>query len=163
MPRGVYVRTRPPVYRGRVCTRRPVSDRLWSHVTKGPGCWVWTGFLRNGYGRLKTGQGDETVAVHRLSYELLVGPIPAGLEIDHLCRNRACVRPDHLEPVTSRENVLRGVSPIASFARQTHCKRGHPFDDNNTYLWRGRTALSRHCRACRKERERANVPEKAAA
>ena len=86
---------------------------------------------------------------HRVSYQLVVGEIPEGLTLDHLCRNPSCVNPDHLEPVTTKENILRGVSKIAQQARQTHCKRGHPFDEENTMIVRG---SARQCRACNKAR-----------
>ena len=88
---------------------------------------------------------------HRVVYEILVGPIPVGLELDHLCRNRACVNPDHLEPVTTRTNLLRGYSPWACRARQTHCKRGHEFTPENTY---GTGDGRRYCRTCRRAHHR---------
>ena len=114
------------------------------------GCWEWTGPTYGGYGRLAVGHAYERA--HRVSYALAIGPIPDGLEIDHLCRNRACVNPDHLEAVEHRENVLRGEGPAARHAVQTECHRGHPFDAANTYMrpdHRGR-----ECRACGRERVR---------
>jgi hypothetical protein len=88
-------------------TRPSLEDRLWSRVTKTDTCWLWTGSCTTaGYGTVGRGS-DEWFYVHRLAYELLVGPIPDGLTIDHLCRVRHCVRPDHLEPVTRAENTRR--------------------------------------------------------
>lgn len=99
------------------------------------GCWVWSGARdRHGYGKF----GHNSALAHRWSYENFVGPIPAGLHLDHLCRVRACVNPAHLEPVTNAENVRRRNE------QRTHCIRGHAFDDENTYRSKGRRA----CRAC---------------
>ena len=85
--------------------------------------------------------------VQGVSYELHVGPIPKGLTVDHTCRNRRCVNPNHMEIVTQKENNARGNSPSAINARKTHCKRGHPFSGDNLYVDPGRQ--SRHCRACK--------------
>lgn len=127
--------------------RRVGADRFWSHVDKGRGCWTWTGARSTGgYGRVHwNGRG---LQAHRVAYELLVGPIPDGLQLDHLCRNRACVRPGHLEPVTLPENLARGVGPSAINSLATTCPQGHPYDGENTYAWRS----SRMCRACRTAR-----------
>lgn len=93
------------------------------------GCWEWTGAVDlNGYG-VVYGNGRMRKA-HRVLYEKANGTVPHGLELDHLCRNRKCVNPDHLEPVTHRENILRGVGTAASRARQTHCKHGHEFGEH---------------------------------
>lgn len=127
----------------------PPEVRFWAKVDKnGPGgCWLWTGALASGYGVL--GIDGRNVFAHRFAYELLIGPIPEGLTLDHLCRIRRCCNPSHLEIVTRGENVLRGEGPTARHARKTHCKRGHPFDEANTY----RTPKGRHCRACRRLHE----------
>ena len=115
---------------------RPVADRFWDLVEKNwdTGCWLWTGtrttYKREGYGRFNGPDG--LVLAHRFAYELLVGPIPEGLQIDHLCRVRLCVNPAHLEPVTHTENVLRGTGPTAINARKTHCNLGHEFTPENT-------------------------------
>src|SRR2546425_9782 len=129
-------------------------EKFWAKVQKTPDCWLWTRGTNNGYG-ITWFRGRGWPA-HRLSYELLVGPIPEGLTIDHLCRNRACCRPDHLEAVSPGVNVLRGVGPAAVHARKTHCNSGHPFNDENTRTWHG----ARYCRPCQainaaKRRERA--------
>ena len=118
-------------------------------------CWPWAGYLSaEGYGRLGF-QGRDLLA-HRIAYELYIGSIPTGLTIDHLCRNRKCVNPAHLEAVTRGENVLRGDSRVARQARQTECARGHAFDESNTFVGRdGR----RRCRTCRREYTRVYYPE----
>lgn len=133
-------------------------ELFWRKVDKrGPDeCWPWRGRLNEaGYGRYAT--RSLCMRAHRLAYTLLVGPIPAGLQIDHLCRNRACVNPAHLEPVTQRENILRGTALSAQRARQTHCKRNHAFTASNTYRdSKGR----RVCITCRRARDRARSHRK---
>ncbi len=117
------------------------------------GCMEWTGHLTNsGYGTIKEGgRGTRTLKAHRLAYEQAYGPIPDGLVLDHLCRNRKCCNPDHLEAVTMQVNTLRGASPIAELARKTHCPHGHPYDAENT-IWRANGA--RACKGCREDRNR---------
>lgn len=141
MPKGVYARR-----------RIPIEERFWPHVDfNGPvpqshpelgPCWLWTaGCSDTGYGTLWTGDGH--VNVHSFAYALLVGPMPKGLQIDHLCRVRRCLHPWHLEAVTPRVNVLRGESVAAIHARKTIAKCGHEFDYNEP------GSMSRRCRQCR--------------
>ena len=129
-----------------------VIDRLISHVAVTPaGCWEWTASLNRGYAR--TDIMGRPKYVHRVTYEAFVGPIPDGLSLDHLCRNAACVNPDHLEPVDHRTNVLRGAGPTAVNAAKTHCIHGHELTPENTrYAPNGYRA----CRACQRARHRAS-------
>lgn len=120
------------------------AERFWSRVDKTDTCWLWTaGRFQNGYGRFKANRCDR--GAHAVSYELSGMEIPVGLELDHLCRVRECVNPDHLEPVPPAMNVLRGNGLAAQNAAKTACKRGHPLDrsDNKSYSPRART-----CRRC---------------
>jgi hypothetical protein len=101
----------------------PPEERFWAKVDKSGECWLWTAQTHSGYGYFNVGH-EHKVRAHRWSYERFVGPIPDGLTLDHLCHNRACVRPDHLEPVTVQENLRRSMDRRRS---ATHCKRGHPY------------------------------------
>jgi len=114
------------------------------------GCWLWQGRVhpRTGYGQAWF-DGTNRLA-HRVMFTLVRGPIPAGLQLDHLCRVRHCVNPEHLEPVTARENTLRGVTLPAANAAKTECPRGHLYDTDNTYVDR---RGGRHCRACKAARQ----------
>jgi hypothetical protein len=133
---------------------KPIDTRFWEKVdgvADPEDCWEWTAYRNpNGYGQFSVGgrSGGMRLA-HRVAYELLVAPIPPGLVLDHLCRNPACVNPQHLEPVSQTENVRRGVGGDVAGARssaKTHCPQGHPYDAENTY----RTPKgSRDCRRCR--------------
>lgn len=108
-----------------------------------PGCWEWLGHKNDrGWGRFGGQQA------HRVAFEIWVGPIPVGLTIDHLCRNRGCVNPDHLEAVSTAINVLRGETITAANLAKTHCPQGHPYDEQNTLAQGGR----RYCRECMRER-----------
>lgn len=126
----------------------PVEDRFARKVeVADDGCWLWMGTVnRKGYGMFWPDAAG--TPAHRWSYEHHVGPIPAGLQLDHLCRVRHCVNPEHLEPVTAKENQMR--SPFNPAAR-THCPQGHPYDAVNTYLYPdGRRRACRTCvTACR--------------
>jgi hypothetical protein len=112
------------------------------------GCRVWTGaVVASGYGKISLPAGR--VGAHRVAYETWVGQLPQGMTVDHLCRNRRCINPAHMEAVHGRANTLRGEGMTAKRARQTHCKRGHELTGGNVYLWR----TSRICRTCRRERD----------
>jgi hypothetical protein len=119
-------------------------DRLSDKFLVGDGCWEWTA-ARNSYGYGQIWRDGRMAPAHRVLYELLVGPIPEGLHIDHLCRNRGCVRPDHLEPVTCRENLLRGETLPAKQAATTHCPSGHEYAGANL---RVETSGKRKCKTC---------------
>ena len=145
-------------------TVTPLSVRVFSKFTaNGTGCWEWKSSLdRNGYGvfsekNVSTGGKMKRYFAHRLVYEFLVGPIPEGLVIDHLCRNSRCVRPDHLEPVSQGENVRRGnIAESAKSRREarlvavTHCKYGHEYAVEGVF----RSDGLRVCRACNREKTR---------
>lgn len=139
-----------------------IADRFWQKVNRiDGGCWLWTASLtRGGYGQFRI--NGKTRRAHRIAYLLSVGPIPDGLDLDHLCRTPACVNPAHLEPVTRGENTARGgaiAAMRAARAAQTHCKHGHEFTPENTYIHPKSGA--RDCRKCRnaagrRARERKN-------
>ena len=138
-----------------------VAERFWRKVDKdgatpahrpdlGP-CWPWAAGRNNyGYGVFSFGSRKDgsrrSVSAHRFAYELLIGPITEGLQLDHLCRVHHCVNTDHLEPVTQRENLLRGVGIPALNMKKTHCPHGHAFDGVNTYWHKG----TRGCLVCRR-------------
>ncbi len=163
-PLFVTPRNPRPAPKGRTVV--PLADRLWRRVDKngpvpehrpdlGP-CWLWTGATTWGYGVIQQGRGIGTTGTHILAYTLLVGPVPDGLELDHLCRVTACCRPSHLEAVPHRVNALRGTSPaVIAFLTRT-CKRGHNLDTEGTpkrgQPWR------RDCRACKRYRRSMGRP-----
>lgn len=148
-------------------------ERLLSHrVITARGCWQWDGGLtKNGYANIYIGRDPATGKkikdyTHRISYKHYKGEIPAGKEPDHLCRNRACFNPDHLEAVTRSVNTRRGdLARVirAKFAKQTECKNGHSFSGSNLYL---RPTGGRACNACRdtaarkyQNKKRGHTPE----
>jgi hypothetical protein len=121
--------------------------RLSRHIRFGNGCWQWTGHKNHGgYGTTSLGAIRHTPA-HRAVYLLAIGPVGAELVLDHLCRNRACVNPAHLEPVTNKINLMRGETLPARYAARTHCNKGHPFSEANTAT-RAARGGSRKCRTC---------------
>lgn len=127
--------------------RPTAEERFLAKVNKTETCWLWTGGLSHGYGHFSD-RGWQGGA-YRWAYEHWVGPIPEGLDLDHLCRITSCVNPAHLEPVTHRENLLRGETFQAANAAKTHCPAGHAYDAKNTYIYRDK----RYCRACHNARQ----------
>lgn len=127
----------------RVAWGTPPSERIKHHVVvDGNGCWIWQISTDNGSGYGQITIDHKVYKAHRVSYEAFVGPIPTGLQLDHLCRVRKCVNPEHLEPVTPLENTHRGVG----HGSETECPQGHEYSPENTYVT---TANRRHCRTCR--------------
>lgn len=137
-------------------TKSDPMRRFMSYVDKSEdGCWNWRVLSTGGYGRTKWFKGDVkyTELAHRAAYQLFIGPIPDGCCIDHLCRNRGCVNPAHLEAVSTRENLIRGVGLAAMNSRKTHCKNGHEFTKENTrYATRRSGRTFRVCRSCHRAR-----------
>lgn len=124
--------------------------RFWRDVEPTEACWEWSG-TQNGRGYGFFAIGTRYVQVHRYAYEKLRGPIPEGLTIDHLCMNKLCVNPDHLEPVTIGENVRRAQRAHGIGVAVSHCPQGHAYTTENTYI---EPKGSRSCRTCRVERTR---------
>jgi len=120
---------------------------FWKSVSVGSSgeCWSWNGKLSKlGYGRVYFNGRDKLA--HVVAYQLTYGNISVGFELDHTCRNRSCCNPKHLEPVSHKANVLRGISPSAMAAKKTHCPKGHPYDEENTYI--NPSSNARNCRIC---------------
>lgn len=142
----------------------PDEDRFWRQVERTNDCWLWTGPVVKTYGHLLKANNQRVLA-HRFAYELLVGPIPEGLEVDHLChdpkaclppcRHRLCVNPAHLEAVTRRENNLRSGNVGGVNAAKTHCPRGHAYSAENTIRGVHKSGSEyRRCRTCARETKR---------
>jgi hypothetical protein len=123
-----------------------VSERFWAKIVQRGDCWEWTGgTIGAGYGHFTQGGEQKMMLAHRWAYEAMVGEIPAGLVLDHLCMNKLCVNPDHLDPVTQAVNIERNPNSInKTCAMVTHCPAGHAYDEANTRWYKG----GRNCRAC---------------
>lgn len=120
------------------------------------GCWEWIMCRsHDGYGKAR--RGGQYIYAHRAAYEMFFGPVPDDRQLDHLCRNRRCCNPRHMEPVSHRENGLRGVSPWAQNARKTVCKHGHPLSDDNLRITK---TGKRKCRACQRRAARESYRRK---
>lgn len=128
--------------------KKPIKQRILERVAHNEaGCWVWTrGKERFGYGKISIGY--KTFMAHRVSYEQFVGPIPKGLQLDHVCHNPSCVNPSHLEPVTARENLMRSPTFQAKNAAKTHCPKNHPYHGENLFT---RKDGARGCRICMRQ------------
>jgi hypothetical protein len=167
-PRTNHVRRGMGIYCSRSChyahkrslPKPDFSARFWAKVDKngplwegGTHCWIWTGYIDNhGYGRFTISRQKSAVHAYKVAYSLTVNDEKVeGFQFDHLCRNRACVNPSHLEVVPQAVNLLRGVSPPADNARKTHCIAGHELTPENTYMW-GPDKKWRGCLACRNRR-----------
>jgi hypothetical protein len=129
-----------------------LHDRFWAKVDAMGDCWEWTGGKQDRrYGIFHPNGSATGEMAHRFAWELLVGPIPDGLTLDHLCRNPSCVNPDHLEPVTIAENLMRGYGLVGKNIRKTHCPQNHAYSGDNLYIdprgWR-------KCRTCERARNR---------
>ena len=134
--------------------------RFWGNVSgvsncEPDACWHWKKPHSHGYGRIY--YKGKLLQAHRVAYERIKGSIPEGWEIDHLCRNPACVKPSHLEAVPSRVNTLRGIGPTAQNAKKQHCAKGHPYTPENTYPRKDGT---RQCRICKRNVEKARQKKK---
>lgn len=135
--------------------RKNTEADFWPKVSQAGDCWNWTeGKTGKGYGNFS--MAGRSLTAHRFAYESLVGPVPDGLELDHLCRNRACVNPYHLDPVPHAVNVRRGVSGIVNGGRQarkTHCPQNHQYTPGNTYV--NPNTGGRLCRSCQRSWQKA--------
>jgi hypothetical protein len=142
---------------------RPLIDRFLEKISVDwdTGCWLWTACIDSttGYGKIAVGHRDDGRKImgnaHRVSYELFVGPIPKGLDLDHLCRMRRCVNFKHVEPATRRTNLIRGVGFAGINHRKTHCPRGHEYSGENLYV--NPRLGYRGCRTCRLLRDQGEL------
>lgn len=128
--------------------------KFWEKVDKTEDCWNWKAYKFNGYGKFMVGEKYKKIPrlAHRISYVLYKGRISNNKQIDHLCRNRACVNPEHLQAVSQRENLMRGNGACAMNARKVSCPKGHAYTRENTLLYKRRGNKYRKCRKCRKRR-----------
>ena len=124
-----------------------LPERFWSKVRMTNTCWIWTASNQHGYGYF--GIEGKLMRVHRLVYETMVGPIPNELVLHHLCNNTLCVNPEHLEPVTQRENVLFGKGVTSNNFKKTHCLRGHLLSDDNLAKSNRNRRICRKCKLIR--------------
>ncbi len=132
-------------------SKTPLGRIKQRSVLDEKGCWRWTGTINHGgYGKLFF--NGRQILAHRFSYETCIGPVPEGLFLDHLCRVRDCVNPEHLEAVTLAENTRRGESG-KHLSSRTHCPQGHEYTESNIWWYEGR----RYCRTCRRERRAAQA------
>lgn len=146
------------------------EERFWAKVTPTGFCWYWggscTGSTTDGKGHdyfnLGADSGRKGVVAHKFSYETLVGPVPDGLELDHLCRNPPCVNPDHLEPVTHAENMRRGFAPAQHSVRTKKCGYGHDISTEEKVYTNGRVQVRSTCKICAARRQRAYLDRKKA-
>lgn len=131
---------------------KPVEDRFWSKVNKTESCWNWSHSTsgKSGYGKFF--KDGKMKYAHRVAYELIKGLIPHNLFLDHLCRNRLCVNPNHLEIVTNQENCKRGLTGLLNNynSRKTHCSQGHEFSIENTSFAKYGEKIHRRCKTCKK-------------
>lgn len=148
-------------------TTKPLQKRIKDNtITDQNGCWVWQKRIQwNGYAQIcvgsRTDNSRKNVNAHRASYEAFVGPLKQGFHIDHLCRNRACVNPEHLEQVTPKENVHRSDAVYKRLMSKTRCIWGHAFTDKNTYIWP--KSGHRTCKQCSRQRHRQYAKARTAA
>lgn len=141
---GIIVNNMSPIRSTTLDWQPVLVAAFWQKVKKTRTCWLWTGGRSKGYG-LTTWQG-RTISAHRLAYAALVGRIPPGKELDHICRNRACVRPDHLRIATHYDNVMAGANFTATNARKFCCPKGHPYA-----VVKGKKRTQRKCLTCKLE------------
>lgn len=127
-----------------------LPSKFWDRIYFAGNCWLWKGATNRGYGRFHVSRGKQR-PVHRMTWEVINGPVPSGKNLDHLCRNKTCVNPSHLECVPIAVNALRGNSPHAQHARQTHCFLGHPLSGENLFI---NSRGNRVCLICNRSRRR---------
>lgn len=137
-------------YRTEMRPRRHFMERFWEKVNHTETCWLWTASVSHGYGYIGTGSRSDGTRTnkraHVVAYELLVGPVPKGHDLHHLCGNRNCVRPDHLEVLPRKQHVMRHDGPTGKNARKTKCPKGHPLSGDNLITEKNG---ARRCRTCR--------------